>query len=84
LQDISNLEVLQTPEASVKDNTSFLPLNLIFDNFQKLAFLLIPETHASEVSDLSPEELEILILKTEILIERILQESIETEIRYNK
>jgi hypothetical protein len=49
-----------------------------------LNIVIFPEVHADETLTLTLEERAILILKTEIFIERILQESIETEILYNK
>jgi len=49
-----------------------------------LGSLLFAQAHAAEPLVLTPTERAILILKTEIFIERILQESIETEILYNK
>ena len=84
IEDISELELILLPQETQKqDKVSFLLPSPIFESFQKLGIFMFPKAYASELS-LTPEEREILILKTDILIERILQESIETEILYNK
>jgi hypothetical protein len=85
VEDISQLKILLPKQAAPEENkVSFIPTPLIFESLQKLGFFLFPRAHASETAPLTPEQQEIFILKTEIFIGRILQESIETEIRYNK
>lgn len=85
IEDIWELEILSAPEENIdEDLSSSLPKFLGFDILQNLASFVFPWVYASESATLTPQEREILILKTEIFIEKILQESIETEILYNR
>ena len=78
--DISNLGMLIESQEIEDESTSFTP---VLNGLKYLSSLFYYEASADESPDLSVAEREILILKTEILIDRILQESIETEIEYN-
>ncbi len=71
IEDISSLEVLLPSQE-----------NDIISFSSSLKSLLLPQSYATTV-DITPEERQILILKTQVHIEQILQKSIETEILFN-
>jgi len=84
--ELSELEILLEPTSGNQiDSLSYVWNVPIFEKFQKLDFSLITRAHANDDdAELSSEEKSILVLKTQVLIEKILRESIDNEIQYNK
>lgn len=83
LKDISELGILFPPEEAKKQDTlSFLsPIKKLFQQGEYFVFTAV---EASEEVPLTSAERQILLLKTQVLIDKIIQESIKTEIEYNQ